>query len=203
MNYEWIGKITQKIRSKNWKKTVKIKVKLPHVNKKPWARKQIFVQTPFSHSTLKLQRKNFTPQNHSLFCSIFRSGVTKNYSNLTSKIMKILEKQRPNTIQILWNVKNQEKANNSPSYRCAAIKKQISRRDIREGQNIQDRSNTGQKLISIQMLSKILWNKRRWQTITTIRPPKITGRLPKRDLHDAENRFKNKLKQLSTPLKHF
>ena len=36
---------------------------------------------------------------------------------------QILKKrQRPNTIQILWIVKNQEKANNSPSYRCAAIK---------------------------------------------------------------------------------
>ena len=35
---------------------------------------------------------------------------------------QILKKrQRPNTIQILWIVKNQEKANNSPSYRCAAI----------------------------------------------------------------------------------
>ena len=34
-------------------KTVKIKVKLPHGNKKPPARKRIFVQTPFSHSTLK------------------------------------------------------------------------------------------------------------------------------------------------------
>ena len=28
-------------------KTVNIKVKLPHVNKKPLARKRIFVQTPF------------------------------------------------------------------------------------------------------------------------------------------------------------
>ena len=55
-------------------KTVKIKVKLPHVNKKPLARKRIFVQTPFSRSTLNLERKNF---NH--------------YSNLTSKIMKICE----------------------------------------------------------------------------------------------------------------
>ena len=43
---------------KKKKKTVKIKVKLPHVNKKPPARKQIFVQTPFSHSTLKLAQKN-------------------------------------------------------------------------------------------------------------------------------------------------
>ena len=39
-------------------KTVKIKVKLPHVNKKPIARNQIFVQTPFSYSTLKLDPKN-------------------------------------------------------------------------------------------------------------------------------------------------
>ena len=39
---------------------------------------------------------------------------------------QILKKrQRPNTIQILWKVKNQEKANNSPSYRCAAINKKI------------------------------------------------------------------------------
>ena len=39
-------------------KTVKIRVKLPHVNKKPLQRNRIFVQTPFSHSTLKLERKN-------------------------------------------------------------------------------------------------------------------------------------------------
>ena len=45
-------------------KTVEIKVKLPHVNKKSLARKRTFVQTPFSHSTLNLERKNFTPQNH-------------------------------------------------------------------------------------------------------------------------------------------
>ena len=37
-------------------KTEKIKAKLPHVNKKPLARKRIFVQTPFSHSTLNLER---------------------------------------------------------------------------------------------------------------------------------------------------
>ena len=41
------------------------------------ARKRIFVQTPFSHSTLHLERKNFTPQDHSLFRSISCFGVTK------------------------------------------------------------------------------------------------------------------------------
>ena len=58
-------------------KTVKIRVKLPHVNKKPLPRNRIFVQTPFSHSTLKLERKKFTPQNRSLFRSISCFGVTK------------------------------------------------------------------------------------------------------------------------------
>ena len=53
------------------------------------------------------------------------------YSNLTSKIMKMCEqiikrRQHPNTIQILWIVKNQEKANNRLSYRCAAINKWLS-----------------------------------------------------------------------------
>ena len=51
-NDEEIGK---PFRKKLSEKTVKIKVKLPHVNKKPLARKRIFVQTPFSHSTLKIE----------------------------------------------------------------------------------------------------------------------------------------------------
>ena len=58
-------------------KTEKIKVKLPHVNKKPLARKRIFVQTQFSHYTLNLERTKFTPQNHSLFRSSSCFGVTK------------------------------------------------------------------------------------------------------------------------------
>ena len=53
-DYEWIGKPLRK-KSDRKNKTVKIKVKLPHVNKKPLARKRIFVQIPFSHSTLKLE----------------------------------------------------------------------------------------------------------------------------------------------------
>ena len=58
-------------------KTEKIKAKLPHVNKKPLPTKRIFVQTPYSHSTLKLEQKNFTPQKHSLFRSTSCFGVTK------------------------------------------------------------------------------------------------------------------------------
>ena len=59
----------EKFDQKN-RKTLKIKVKLPHANKKPLARKQNFVQTPFSHST-------FTPQNRSLFNSSSCFDVTK------------------------------------------------------------------------------------------------------------------------------
>ena len=62
---------------KNKKKKQKIKIKMPHVNKKPLPKNRIFVQTPFSHSTFKLERKKFTPQNHSLFRSISCFGVTK------------------------------------------------------------------------------------------------------------------------------
>ena len=72
-----LGKPFRKKSDPKNRKTEKIKAKLPHVNKKPLARKRIFAQTPFSHSTLNLERKNFTPQNHSLFRSISCFGVTK------------------------------------------------------------------------------------------------------------------------------
>ena len=55
----------------------KIKVKLPHLNKKPLARTRILVQTPFSPSTLKLEPKKFTPQNHSFFHCASCFGVAK------------------------------------------------------------------------------------------------------------------------------
>ena len=77
MSCEWDGKTILKNPIEKLEKTVKIRVKLPHVNKKPLPRNRIFVQTPFSHYTLKLERKNFTPQNHSLFRSISCFGVTK------------------------------------------------------------------------------------------------------------------------------
>ena len=48
-------------------KTVKIKMKLPQVNIKPVARKRIFVQTPFSHSTLNLSKKNSRHKNTRFF----------------------------------------------------------------------------------------------------------------------------------------
>ena len=73
-------------------KTVKIGVKLPHVNKKPLPRNRIFVQTPFSHSTLKLEQKKIhaaKPLAFSLYF-LFRRDHNHN-SNLTSKIMKMCD----------------------------------------------------------------------------------------------------------------
>ena len=73
-------------------KTVKIEVKLPHVNKKPLARKRIFVQTPFSHSTLNLEQKKFHAAKALAFSLHFLFRRDQNhYSNLTSKIMKMCE----------------------------------------------------------------------------------------------------------------
>ena len=109
-------------------KTVKIKVKLPHVNKKPLARKRIFVQTPFSHSTLNLERKKFTPQNHSFFSLHFLFRRDQNhYSNLTSKIMTMCEqilkkRQRPNTTQILLIVKTKRRPIIAPDISVRLLK---------------------------------------------------------------------------------
>ena len=72
-----LGKPFRKKTIRKIEKTVNIRVKLPHVNKEPLPRNHFF-QTPFSHSTLKLERKKLTPQNHSsLFRSISCFGVTK------------------------------------------------------------------------------------------------------------------------------
>ena len=38
-----------------WKKNSKNQSEIAHVNKKSLARKRIFVQTPFSHSAVKLE----------------------------------------------------------------------------------------------------------------------------------------------------
>ena len=91
-------------------KTVKIKVKMPHVGKKPQARKRLLVQTSFSHFTLKLERKNFTLQNHPLFRSTSCFGVTKITTPIWLQkswkwVNRSKKRQHPNTIQILWILK--------------------------------------------------------------------------------------------------
>ena len=102
-----LGKPFRKKSDSKNRKTVKIRVKLPHVNKKPLPRNRIFVQTQFSHSTLKLEQKKFHAAKPLAFSlhKLFRRDQNY-YSNLTSKIMKMCEqiinkRHRPNTIQIL------------------------------------------------------------------------------------------------------
>ena len=58
-------------------KTVKTKVKLPHVNKKPIAGKRIFCSTTAFLLFFKIRAKKVTPQNHALFRFISCFGVTK------------------------------------------------------------------------------------------------------------------------------
>ena len=59
---------------------------------KPLARKRIFVQTPFSHSTLNLERKKFHAAKPLAFSLHFLFRRDQNhYSNLNSKIMKMCE----------------------------------------------------------------------------------------------------------------
>ena len=74
-------KIDQKIE----KKTVKIGVKLPHVNKKPIARKLIFVQTPFSHST-KIRAKIIHAAKPLAFSLHFLFRREPNSSKITTPI---------------------------------------------------------------------------------------------------------------------
>ena len=58
--------------------------RMPHVNKKPLSRNQIFVQTPFSHSTLKLERKKIHAAKPLAFSLHFLFRRDQNhYSNLT------------------------------------------------------------------------------------------------------------------------
>ena len=106
-------------------------MKLPHVNKKPLATKWIFVQTPFSHSTFNLEQKIFTPQNLLLFRSAWPKSLlqfdSKNHENLWTDLKKKTASQyNSNSLNCK---KNQENANNIPSYRCAAINNEIFQYD--------------------------------------------------------------------------
>ena len=74
---DWKNHLEKKSNPKNRKNSKNQSEIAACEQKKPLARNRIFVQTPFSHSTLNLERKNFTPQNHSLFRSISCFGVTK------------------------------------------------------------------------------------------------------------------------------
>ena len=89
------------------KKTVKIKLKLPHVNKKTTTEKANFCSNTAFSLYFKFRAKKFHAAKPLAFSLHFLFRRDQNhYSNLTSKIVKMCEqilkkRQRPNTIQIL------------------------------------------------------------------------------------------------------
>ena len=109
-------------------KTVKIRVKLPHVNKKTTTEKPNFCSNTIFSLYFKIRAKKIHATKPLAFSLHFLFRCDQNhYSNLTSNIMKMCEqilkkKTAPQYNSNSLNCKKQEKANNSPSYRCAAIK---------------------------------------------------------------------------------
>ena len=111
-------------------KTVKIRVKLPRVNKKTTTEKPNFCSNIIFSLYFKIRAKKIHAAKPLAFSLHFLFQRDQNHdSNLTSKIMKmsqqILKKKtapqyKSNSLNLK---KNQEKANNSTSYRCAAVKK--------------------------------------------------------------------------------
>ena len=84
---EWKNHLQKNSDRKNWKNSKNEKtVKLPHVNKKPLARKRIFVQTPFFFTSLyKIRVKRFHAPKPLAFSLRFLFRHDKNHSsNLTS-----------------------------------------------------------------------------------------------------------------------
>ena len=80
---EWEHQIEKKA-NKKYKTLAKIEVKLPQLNKKSQSIRRTFVQTPFSHSNLKLQSKSFTAVNNWLFRSASCRGVKISWKNKTA-----------------------------------------------------------------------------------------------------------------------
>ena len=116
LGLEWavngLGKLFRKIFDPKNRKTVKIKVKLPHVNKKTTTEKPNFCSNTVFSLYFKIRAQKIhaaKPLAFSLHFLFRRDQIY--HSNLTSKIMKMCEqilkkkRQRPNTIQILWIVK--------------------------------------------------------------------------------------------------
>ena len=123
-----LGKPFRKKSDPKNRKKLKIKLKLPHVNKKTTSEKANFCSNTVFSLYFKIRVKKSHAEKPPAFLLHFLFRRDQNhYSNLTSKIVKMCEqifkkRKRPNTIQILWIVKHHDVPNNS-RYRFAAIKK--------------------------------------------------------------------------------
>ena len=108
-----LGKPFRKKSDPKNRKTVKIRVKLPHVNKKTTTEKPNFCSNTVFSLYFKIRARKIHAAKPLAFSLHFLFRRDQNhYSNLTSKIMKMCEqilkkRQRPNTIQILLIVKRQ------------------------------------------------------------------------------------------------
>ena len=99
----------KQIQSKKLKKQYNIKAKLPHENNKRPARKRVYIQTQFLHSTLNLEQKIsrrkithfFVPLPVSAWPKSLLQFDFKNHETVWTDLKK---RQRLNTIQILWIV---------------------------------------------------------------------------------------------------
>ena len=71
MNYEYIGKpLRKESNPKNRKETVKIEVKMPHMNNRSLARKRIFVQAPFFSLYFEISVKKYHPKTTRFFAPL-------------------------------------------------------------------------------------------------------------------------------------
>ena len=100
-------------------KTVKIKVKLPHVNKKTTSEKAIFRSNTVFSLYFKFRAKKFHAAKPLVVSLHFLFRCDQNlYSNFTSKIMKMCEqinkKRAPQYNSNSLNCKNQEHRNIAP-----------------------------------------------------------------------------------------
>ena len=89
-----LGKQFRKKSDPKNRKTAKIKVKLPHLNKKPLARKQIFAHSSFSHFSLhiRIRMKKVRAAKPIAFSLHFLFRHDQNHRfNLISKFMKMCE----------------------------------------------------------------------------------------------------------------
>ena len=84
-----LGKPIRKNSDPKNRKNSKNGSKIAACEQKTTSEKANFVQTPFSHSILKLERKNFTPKPPAFLLRFLFRRDQNNYSNLTSKIMKM------------------------------------------------------------------------------------------------------------------
>ena len=92
MNYEWIGENhLEKNPIHKFDKTVKIKVKLPHVNKKTTSQKPNFRSNTAFSLYFEIRAKKFHAAKPLAFSLHFLFRCDQNHYNLTSKIMKMCE----------------------------------------------------------------------------------------------------------------